>query len=168
MLGQRKIVLFIIAFFASATVCAAPVQWTIDSLFFDDGGTGSGTFTYDADTNSYSDINIVTTVGSGFEGAAYIDVNTEAPLSSDFLVAMIYPLGGLPALQLSFAAPLTNVGGVVAINGYAESMCGDGCEFPIADYRYISSGSVSAVPVPAAVYLFASGLGLLGWFRRKA
>jgi hypothetical protein len=27
--------------------------------------------------------------------------------------------------------------------------------------------SVSAVPIPAAVYLFASGLALLGWFRRR-
>lgn len=28
--------------------------------------------------------------------------------------------------------------------------------------------SVSTVPVPAAVWLFASGLGLLGWMRRKS
>jgi hypothetical protein len=26
---------------------------------------------------------------------------------------------------------------------------------------------ISAIPIPAAVYLFASGLGLLGWFRRR-
>jgi hypothetical protein len=38
----------------------------------------------------------------------------------------------------------------------------------IVDSTYNLVGNVTAVPVPAAVWLFGSGLGLLGWFRRKA
>jgi hypothetical protein len=34
-------------------------------------------------------------------------------------------------------------------------------------YMGLDNVNVSIVPIPAAVYLFASGLGLLGWFRRR-
>lgn len=163
----RNINLVLLAFFASANVNAAPVEWTIDSLVFDDGGSGSGSFTYDADTNFYSNIDIVTTSGTSFGGAAYDVVNDFAPNSSDFLVAIIVPFSGAPALQLGFATQLTNVGGVVTIDYAVESQCGDGCEIPVSDYRSISSGQISAVPVPAAVWLFGSALAGLGWLRRK-
>ncbi|MGI9308280.1 MAG: hypothetical protein ACR2P6_03390, partial [Gammaproteobacteria bacterium] len=32
----------------------------------------------------------------------------------------------------------------------------------------LTVGATSVVPIPGAVWLFASGLGLLGWFRRSA
>jgi hypothetical protein len=31
----------------------------------------------------------------------------------------------------------------------------------------VRSGDIAAVPIPAAAYLFASGLAILGWFRRR-
>ena len=32
----------------------------------------------------------------------------------------------------------------------------------------VLTAMVAAVPIPAAVWLFASGFGLLGWFRKRA
>ena len=165
--GQRNLVLLLVTLFASGSVCAAPVEWAIDSLVFDDGGTGSGTFTYDADTNMYSSIDIVTTAGSGSAGAPYISVIDDAPNDSTYVAVMVYPLEGSHMLELSFADSLTNAGGTIAIDGYGESLCGQECMFPVLGLRQISGGQISAVPVPATAWLLGSALAGLGWVRRK-
>ena len=156
-----------VALIFSGSIHAAPVTWTIDSLLFDDGGTGSGTFSYDASTNAYSNIDILTTAGSDFGGASYSSVNPYGPNGAEYLVTMIVPLAGAPALALSFAAPLTHAGGLITIGGGGEAICGDECAIPVSGLRNISSGQISAVPVPAAVWLFGSALAGLGWLKRK-
>src|SRR5579872_1587874 len=40
---------------------AASVVWVLNGINFDDGGTASGTFTYDPVTNLYTNVNITTT-----------------------------------------------------------------------------------------------------------
>ena len=153
----------------SGSIQAAPVTWTVDSLLFDDGGTGSGTFSYDADTNTYSNINISTTAGSAFGGANYTSVVSFAPISANYLTVMVAPLEGLPGLELFFfTTGLTNNGGTfqIAIPS-REALCGQECMFPASTLRYVASGQISAVPVPAAVWLFGSALAGLGWQRRK-
>ena len=39
-------------------------------------------------------------------------------------------------------------------------------DYPLMD-NFTYGATSSVVPIPAAAYLFASGLGLLGWFRRR-
>jgi hypothetical protein len=160
-------IFLIFALLVSLNANAAPVLWAVDSLLFDDGGTGSGTFTYDADTNTYANIDIVTTAGTEFDGAPYMAVIDSAPNDSDYLAVMVYPLEGAHLLELSFAASLTNAGGVIAIEGVGESLCGQECMYPVLQLRDITSGQISAVPVPAAVWLFGSALAGLGWMRRR-
>ena len=50
---------------------AAPLEWTLLDATFDDGGVAFGSFVFDADTNTYSDISITTTAGTSHSGDAY-------------------------------------------------------------------------------------------------
>ena len=42
----------------AAAAQAVPVQWSVNGLVRDDGGTVSGSFVYDADTDTYSAVNV--------------------------------------------------------------------------------------------------------------
>ena len=44
----------------SAVANGVPLIWYLSGVEFTDGGTASGSFTYDADSNTYSNINITT------------------------------------------------------------------------------------------------------------
>lgn len=55
----------------TATAHAVPIQWTLSEVTFEDDGTASGSFVYDADTNVYSNVRLTTTTGSMGEGAEF-------------------------------------------------------------------------------------------------
>jgi hypothetical protein len=150
------------------TANAAPVTWTVDSLLFSDGGSAYGSFTYDENTNLYSDIDI-TTLESDGRGSANYQQLVEASGSGDNFLNVVGPgAGGLRGLGLFFGSSLTNTGGTVAIDAGSEDFCDDNsCWPPDQTIRAVVSGSVSAVPIPAAAWLFGSALAGLGWLRRK-
>lgn len=49
-------ILIVLGLLISGSAQAFPLQWTVNDVVFDDGGTASGSFFYDADTNTYSNI----------------------------------------------------------------------------------------------------------------
>ncbi|MBL8199375.1 MAG: hypothetical protein JNK40_00250 [Chromatiales bacterium] len=154
---------------------AAPLQWTLANVVFNDGGDASGSFTYDADTNTYSLIAITTTAGTAFGGATYSGQNLQpGTMTSTQLVALPFDTIN-PSLGfiLRYVNPLTNAGGTVnLVPGFVA--------FPITfgsgetvyfggPLREVVSGAVSAavVPLPAAGPLFIAGCALLGLGSRR-
>ena len=139
-----------------ATAAAAdPVQWTLNNVAFDDGGAASGSFVYDADSNTYSQVNIVSTAGSTLPGATYIAPLSSVPSNSQSLFAMT--AGGAVAgeyiLGLFTTTARTNAGGTLTINpGNAESRCGNTpCTTTPPPIRAIAGGTMTGTAVVAAV-----------------
>jgi len=164
----RSIVLGVIALVTMNATQAAPVVWAINDGAFEDGGTFSGSFTYDADTDIYSDISI--NVSAWFIAPPAYVFTADSPLNSDASELFLY--GGVDYvferyLGLYFETDLTNQGGTVAIYlpVSREEFVDYGDGQPSAGERYIVSGSVTAVPIPAAAWLFGSALAGLGWLR---
>jgi len=171
----------IAAFSVSAN--AAPLTWTIHDVYLDGSdeyhneGVVSGTFDYDANTNVYSNINITVTAGGGVNEQsnwepwgqpwdAADDLNLERPHTADCDIIIGNPdpfAFCISDLNFSFETGLTNAGGIVEIDHVEATVY----ELDNIYERFAFSGTVSAVPVPAAVWLFGSALGGLGWMRRR-
>jgi hypothetical protein len=141
----------------SVAAHAAPVVWTLENVLFDSGPALSGTFIFDADTGEYSNLDVTGSFGNleaynPYSGPANLHA-TVPGFEPQFL------------LILDFSGSLTNAGGTYQVSGYEfEGTTVWGGQTFIRD---IVSGTVTAVPIPAAVWLFGSALAGLGWMRRK-
>jgi hypothetical protein len=159
---------------------AASLTWTIEnatltSQLTGDTGTMSGSFGYDADTNTYS--NFVISVTGFINTGVPEDIYVWRGIYSDVLPGTALQLNsekGSPNplqpvyLTLDFSSALTGTGGIVAINsGIVLTNALYNNDPPYA--AILGEGAtVSAVPVPAAVWLFGSALLSIGWLRRKS
>jgi len=180
--------------YCASAANAAPVVWTVDAEF-DDGTSVSGYFTYDAATQTYALDDFQCWLeggGNGVPPACPTEIVTEHSWRySDCLEFVGVPCVNSPVtagneltltagydhsygdiigsqwgnLYISFTTELTDEGGVIAIASGRELRFNDTGDQIIQ--RTIVSGQVSAVPIPAAVWLFVSALAGLGWFRKK-
>lgn len=152
---------------------ADDVTWDLSGVTFTDGGTATGSFVYNADTNTLSSINIVTSSGTAFGGADYTatDPGGYGPFSNEllFVTSGSGDLTGTPALDLIFDSNLTDSGGTVGLSLLSgELTCGDaGCDTGgDVFYRAISGGDVTAAVSTPTVHHSAAGLRFRGVVRR--
>jgi len=150
---------------------SAMTVWNLAGVSFDDGGTASGSFAYDAASNAYSNINLVTTAGAIFPGTGYSAF--QAGNGNTLQVA-----NGLSVLQLAFVNSLTALGGTVALGTNSdgrspfEGLCTG--SVPCRQYssvRNIVSGAVTtdalSLAEPGTWVLMLAGLTACVFLRRR-
>jgi PEP-CTERM motif len=143
------------------------ITWNLSGVTFDDGGAASGSFMYDAVTNTYSDIMITTTTGTTLTGATYTSLNFLAGSSdTGFLFGPSSgDLTGASLLMWLFDAPLTNSGGIVQVSvpppdDSIEAICTNS-DCTTFTTRSVTGGEVVgavATPEPSAFLLVGMGL----------
>jgi hypothetical protein len=156
-------VLFVL-FCVPSIASADGITWTLSGVTFSDGGTASGSFVFDALTNTYSSIDITTTAGSLFGGAAYAGLDPGFPSTAGQLIVVTNPLlpdlTGTGVLELDFG-PLTNLGGTFPVVAEGEGTCDDaGCTSG-TELRTTTAGSVTgttATPEPSTLLLLVMGV----------
>jgi hypothetical protein len=142
------------------------IQWTL-SGDYSDGGTFSGTFTYDNIADVYTAFNISTSGGtSGIGPNTYAPPGSQAFDSGDIdsfstgLAYVVYAeFDNLPPGTPATVTPLTG--------DETAEICTPGCT-PYAT-RTITSGTAvgTDIPEPASGALVLAGIGLLGVYRRR-
>src|SRR5258708_25873795 len=117
------LVLFVL-FCVPSIASADGIAWDLSGVTFDDGGTASGSFVYDATANTYSSIDIITTLGTAFGGATYTSLSGGFGSSSPGMLLWARgDLSGPPLLFFFFGSDLKNSGGTVSLIGVWERTC---------------------------------------------
>ncbi|MEO1252269.1 MAG: filamentous hemagglutinin N-terminal domain-containing protein [Pseudomonadota bacterium] len=137
----------------------AGVAWEFQNAAFgglDGGSTITGGFVYNADTDVFSNINVITSAGASLPGATYTVLGPDAGASlTDFLSTNAADITDDFRLRIGWNGPMTNAGGALNIAFGFEGKCqNNACGFPGFGIDLargmIGSTSIVGVPLPIA------------------
>lgn len=137
----------------SASALASPVSWTLTNVIFDTGGTMTGSFTWNADTSSLTNISIQ--ISGGSEPSLDGHLTTGSSFSADFFAFNQSPATGNPGIHLNPNSSLTDAGGTLVIDSgmsfvgvCIDSACND--IGAVGGSLFGLSGSLVGTPVSSA------------------
>jgi hypothetical protein len=153
---------------ASASASAGTVLiWTLQNVTFEDGTAATGSFGYDADTLTVSDVDITTAGGASYFAVFFTSGLAISDSWVDFYQSPI-------DLSLNSAAPLTSSGGTIPLIPYAPGnpLSGYLYHTNTATYSDLTGGEITAsggasAPEPGTFLLMASAGGLALWMGRR-
>jgi hypothetical protein len=142
---------------------ASPITWYLSDVTFDDGGGAGGSFRYDADTNSYDQINITTTAGTVMPGNSYPAASFSHPQRVWLVPFPDQPWTGANVLGLYFVSDLTNDGGTIQLDQTItfEGTCDLTDCAAASRLRDITTGEVTSIPEPGTAALLGMALAVL-------
>jgi hypothetical protein len=149
-------------------------NFTLDGVTFNDGGTATGGFTLDLTTSTLSNVNITTSqdsvlgLGTTYSSGTFSNFpDATFVFSNGFFLQfeeLTIVVSELTPGDLSGSNSFT----IATASSYEIFFSAEMCEGPCS-VRSITDGSLddSATPLPAALPLFATGVGVIGLLARR-
>jgi hypothetical protein len=160
-----------LSFFAAGNAHAIPVSYVINSgtsaTLNGSVETITGSFTFDAATFTESLVSITATGPSPFAGTYTDNALDISQLQGDGANNIVCGSVGGETLCLNFLNPLSGGAASLHFVGFGTTPNSSPTAYDSTPTGSASPGTPGAAPVPAALPLFATGLGLMGFLAKR-